>query len=86
MGTVRQRCNGGTLPTMNPFLTFQHLCKFHVQFLENGAVDLASELVGFHSRKIVPKALTASTFFVQAFESDPNLRQCLFHKAVLGGH
>ena len=53
-----------------------NLCKFYIGFLENGVVDLVSDLVGFHSHAVDPRELTVSTAFFQTLVSEEALSKC----------
>ena len=67
---------------MSP-LALQNLCKFYIGFLENGVVDLVSDLVDFHAHSVDPKELTISTSLFQTLVSEEALSMCSFSRLYL---
>ena len=53
-----------------------NLCRFYIGFLENGVVDLVTDLVDFHSQTVDPKELTVSTSFFQTLVAEEILSKC----------
>ena len=53
-----------------------NLCKFYIGFLDNGVVDLVTDLVDFHSHTVDPRELTVSTSFFQSLVSEEALSKC----------
>ena len=53
-----------------------NLCKYYIGFLENGVVELVTDLVDFHSATVDPKELTVSTAFFMVLVSEEALSKC----------
>jgi len=53
-----------------------NLCPFYIGFLDNGVVDVVTDLVEIHSHTVDPREITASTSFVQSLVSEEALPKC----------
>ena len=65
----------GNLAKVSP-LVLMHLCKFFMGFLDNGVVDLVTDLVDSHFHTVDLRELTVSTSFFQSLVSEEALPKC----------